>query len=166
MKQQKQEEELLPSIRPARLLLARATAQTPRCAAILLEDDVTKEAKWIRNDYYEGGLSISFSAFISLQPLGVEQANDHLMKAKDVPFQLIYSGLVYSKGLQNDRPKCRGMPADPRRTTVCKTVSKTSLEWCVNRRCLSSLPVTWLFLGVGCAFIPHLKEDIQGYLLI
>ena len=115
---------------------------------------------------YEGGSGISLSTFISLQPLGVEQANDHLMKAKDVPFHLIYSGLVYSKGLQNDRPKCRGMPADPRRTTVCKTVSKTSLEWCVNRRCLSSLPDTLLFLGVGCATIPHLKEDIQGYLLI
>ena len=30
----------------------------------------------------------------------------------------------------------------------------------------ASLPVTWLFVGVGEAIIPHLKEDIQGYLLM
>ena len=30
----------------------------------------------------------------------------------------------------------------------------------------ASLSVTWLFVGVGEAIIPHLKEDIQGYLLI
>ena len=61
-------------------------------------------------------------------------------------FHMRYGGLICSKGLQSDRPKCRGMPADPRRTTECKTVSKRSLEWCENRRCLSSLPVTWMFL--------------------
>ena len=77
-----------------------------------------------------------------------------------------YGGHICSKGLQSDRPKCRGMPADPRRTTVCKTVSKRSLEWCENRRCLSSQTITWLFVGVWEAIIPHLKEDIKGYLLI
>ena len=77
-----------------------------------------------------------------------------------------YGGLICSKRLQSDRPKWRGMPADPRRTSLCKAVSKTMLEWCENRRCLSSQTVTWLFVGVGEAIIPHLKEDIQGYLLI
>ena len=30
----------------------------------------------------------------------------------------------------------------------------------------ASLAVTWLFVGVQQATIPHLKEDIQGYLLM
>ena len=58
------------------------------------------------------------------------------------------------------------MPADPRRTSLCKAVSKTMLEMRENRRCLSFQTVIWLFVGVGEAIIPHLKEDIQGYLLI
>ena len=28
------------------------------------------------------------------------------------------------------------------------------------------LPVSWLFHVVGYAIIPHLKEDIQGFLLM
>ena len=28
------------------------------------------------------------------------------------------------------------------------------------------MAVTWLFLGVGQAIIPHLKVNIQGYILI
>ena len=31
---------------------------------------------------------------------------------------------------------------------------------------ISSQSFTWLFDGVGQAIIPHLKEDIQGYILI
>ena len=54
---------------------------------------------------YEGGLSISLSAIISMQPLGIEQANNPHMKAKDVPFHMGYGGLICSKALQNDRPK-------------------------------------------------------------
>ena len=73
---------------------------------------------------------------------------------------------MFFKGLQNDRPKWRGVYADPRWTTVCKTVSKTILIWSEKRGCLSSQTVTWLFLWVGYAFTPHLKEDIQGYLLM
>ena len=88
------------------------------------------------------------------------------MKAIYVLFQLIYGSLIYSKGLQSERPKWRGMHADPSWTSLCKAVSKTILEWCENRRSLSFLPVTWLFVGVGQAIIPHLKEEIQGYLLI
>ena len=55
--------------------------------------------------FYEGGLSISLSAVISMQPLGIEQANNPHMKAKDVPFHMGYGGLISSKALQNDRPK-------------------------------------------------------------
>ena len=58
------------------------------------------------------------------------------------------------------------MHADPSWTSLCKAVSKTMLELDENRRCLSSQGVTLLFVGVGEAIIPHLKEDIQGYLLI
>ena len=35
-----------------------------------------------------------------------------------------------------------------------------------TRGCLSSQTVIWLFVGVGEAIVPHLKEDIQGYLLL
>ena len=59
------------------------------------------------------------------------------MKAIYVLFHLIYGGLINSKGLQSDRPKWRGMHADPSQTSLCKAVSKTILEWCENRRCLS-----------------------------
>ena len=38
----------------------------------------------------------------------------HHMKAMYVPFQLICDDLAFSKGLQSDRPKCRGMLVDPR----------------------------------------------------
>ena len=48
-----------------------------------------------------------------------------------------YGGLICSKALQSDRPKWGGMYADPRWTSLCKTVSKTMLEWGENRRCLS-----------------------------
>ena len=58
-----------------------------------------------RNCRYEGGLSISLSAVISMQPLGIEQADNPHMKAKDVPFHMGYGGLISSKALQNDRPK-------------------------------------------------------------
>ena len=84
----------------------------------------------------------------------------------DVPFHMGYVGLICSKAFQSDRPKWGGMYADARWTSLCKTVSKTMLESDENRRCLSSQTVTWLFLGVWESFIPHLKEDIQGYLLM
>ena len=88
------------------------------------------------------------------------------MKPHHLLFHMRYCGHICSKGLQSGRQKWGGMSADPRRTTVCKTVSKTMLEWCENKRYLSSLPVTWLFSRVVLGIIPHLKEDIQGYLLI
>ena len=45
-------------------------------------------------------------------------------------------------------------------------VTDTVFEWVKTVGVLASLPVSWLFLGVGYAIISHLKEDIQGYLLI
>ena len=63
-------------------------------------------AYWVSSGKnYEGGSSISLSAVISMQPLGIEQANNPHMKAKDVPFHMGYGGLICSKALQNDRPK-------------------------------------------------------------
>ena len=43
---------------------------------------------------------------------------------------------------------------------------KTLLERHENRGYLSFLSLTWLFLRVRLPIIPHLEEDIQGYLLI
>ena len=123
--------------------------------------------RWRRTSViYEGGLSISLSAVISMQPLGIEQANNPHMKAKDVPFHMGYGGLICSKALLSDEPKWGGRYADPRWMTVWKTVGKTMLDWGENRRCPRSLPIIWMFLWVENAIIPHLKEEIQGYLLI
>ena len=95
--------------------------------------------QWIHkfNFKYEGGLNISLSAAISLQPLGEWHSEIPHMKAKDVPFQMGYGGLICSKALLCDEPKWGGRYADPRWTTVWKTVGKTMLDWGENRRCLS-----------------------------
>ena len=58
------------------------------------------------------------------------------------------------------------MLAEVSQTSLCKTVSKTILFGCEKGTAPAFLAVTWLFLGVEQAIIPHLKEDIQGYLLI
>ena len=55
---------------------------------------------------YEGGLCGSLNTFISLQILGVEQANNPHMKAMHLPFHMRYSSLIYAKGLHRDMPKC------------------------------------------------------------
>ena len=54
---------------------------------------------------YEGGFKGSFTRAISLQILGTGHATIPHIKAKDVPFQMGYGGLISSKSLQNDRPK-------------------------------------------------------------
>ena len=58
------------------------------------------------------------------------------------------------------------MPADPRKTSLCKTVNKTIVLSSEKGSALAILAVIWLLVGVGQAIIPHLKEDIQGYLLM
>ena len=77
-----------------------------------------------------------------------------------------YGRLVCSQKWLSDMSKLRGMPADPRCTSVCMAVNKTLHEWVKTAGVLASLPVSKLFHGVGYAIIPHLKEDHQGYLLI
>ena len=57
-------------------------------------------------------------------------------------------------------------PGGLRQKQKAKQKKTTVLLWAENRSCLSSQTVTWLFVGVKQATIPHLKEDIQGYLLI
>ena len=47
-------------------------------------------------------------------------------------------------------------------TQQCKTL----LIWFEKGSGPAFMAVIWLFPGVGKAIIPHLKEDIQGYLLI
>ena len=62
---------------------------------------------------YEGGLSISFSAVISLQPLGVGHATIPHIKAIDVPFHLIYGSLICAKRFQSDRQNKEGCSQTP-----------------------------------------------------
>ena len=103
---------------------------------------------------------------IALQPLVPEQVFLPHMEAMYVPFHMGYCSLICLKGLQNERPKCLRELAEVSQTSLCRTVSKAiqfgSEKWTAP----AILAVTWLFLGVGQAIIPHLKEDIQGYLLI
>ena len=101
-----------------------------------------------------------------MQPLVADQAYMPQMKAMYVPFHMGYGSLIYFKGLQNDRPKYRGMLAEVSQTSLCKSVSKTTPFGCEKGSASAFLPVTWLFLWVMQAILPHLKEDIQGYLLI
>ena len=101
-----------------------------------------------------------------MQPPDIEQATIPHIKAMHVPFHMGYGVLICSKGLQSDRPKCLRLLVEAGWMSLCKTVSKTMLEWDENRRSLSSLPAIWLFLLVWNTIIPHMKEDIQGYLLI
>ena len=50
---------------------------------------------------------------ITLKPLGADQATLPHMKAMYVPFHLVYGSLISFKGLQSDRPKCKGLLVDP-----------------------------------------------------
>ena len=55
------------------------------------------------------------------------------------------------------------------RATQAKTLSKTTvLHWSDVKTGVASafLSVTWLFIRAGQAIKTHLKEGIQGYLLI
>ena len=116
--------------------------------------------------HVRGGIQLEGArSHFSATPWWIASSLLHI-EAKYLPFHMGYGGLICSKRLQSDRPKWRGMPADPRRASLCKAVSKTILIWSENRGCLSFQTVTWLFVGVGQAIIPHLKEEIQGYLLI
>ena len=53
---------------------------------------------------YEGKISETVMALISLQSLVVDNATIPQMKAIHVLFQLIYGSPINSKGLQSDRP--------------------------------------------------------------
>ena len=88
------------------------------------------------------------------------------IKAMYVPFQMGYGRLTCYKGLQSDRLKCLRVWVESSQTSLCKSVSKTIQNLCEKGSAPAFLAVTLLFLGVGQAIIPHLKEDIQGYLLI
>ena len=54
---------------------------------------------------YEGKDEKTGTTFITVQPLVADQAYMPQMKAMYVPFHMGYGSLIYSKGLQNDRPK-------------------------------------------------------------
>ena len=54
---------------------------------------------------YEAKDERSFTSLIAMQPLGADHAFMPHLKAMYVPFHMAYSGLIFSKGLQSDRPK-------------------------------------------------------------
>ena len=68
---------------------------------------------FVSRNEYEGGLSISLSALISLQPLGVGNATIPHVKAIDVPFHLIYGSLICAKRFQSDRQNKEGCSQTP-----------------------------------------------------
>ena len=103
---------------------------------------------------------------IALQPLVPDQVFMPHMEAMYVPFHMGYCSLICYKGLQSERAKCLRELVEVSQTSLCKTVSKTMMFSGEKGSVSAFLAVTWLFLGVGQAIIPHLKEDIQGYLLI
>ena len=75
----------------------------------------------------------------------------HLETAKQISRKLV------GPGLRNLSWKKGGL-----------AVSKTTVHWELarNKGCWTFWPVTWPFLGVELAIIPHLKEGYLGYLLI
>ena len=103
---------------------------------------------------------------ISLQPLVADQGLMPHIKAMYVPFQIGNCRLTCYKGLQSDRLKCLRVWVESSQTSLCKSVSKTILFGCEKESAPAFLSVILLFLRVQQAIIPHLKEDIQGYLLI
>ena len=54
---------------------------------------------------YEGKDEKTGTTLIAMQPFVADQAYMPQMKAMYVPFHMGYGRLIYSKGLQNDRPK-------------------------------------------------------------
>ena len=51
------------------------------------------------------------------------------MKARDVPFLMLYGSLICTHRLQSDRPKCRGCLVDPRWTP--KYDHKIPISWII-----------------------------------
>ena len=69
---------------------------------------VNNEVSKQNNDklgYYEGKDEKTGTTLIAMQPFVADQAYMPQMKAMYVPFHMGYGSLIYSKGLQNDRPK-------------------------------------------------------------
>ena len=64
---------------------------------------------------------------MTLQPLEVDHATIHHMKVMYVPFHLVYGSLIFFKGLQSDRPKCRASLVDPSQTP--KYDHKIPISW-------------------------------------
>ena len=89
------------------------------------------------------------------------------MEAMAIPFHMRYGSMICSKRLQSDRPKSWGMLVEAGATEAKKTVNKQQYWSDVKTGVASAfLSVTRLFLRAGQTIIPHLKEGIQGYLLI
>ena len=55
---------------------------------------------------YEGVDVTNWIGAVSVQPLAADQASMPHMKAMNVSFHMPYGGLICSKRLQSDRPKC------------------------------------------------------------
>ena len=62
---------------------------------------VTDPVRFTRGPTFKGIKSI-LQSYFTKKYLGIRVH----MKAKDLPFQMSYVSLIYSKRLQRDRPKC------------------------------------------------------------
>ena len=60
---------------------------------------------WSSEREYEAENVKSFTTFIAMQPLVADHTFMPHLKALYVPFHMVFSGLICSKGLQSDRPK-------------------------------------------------------------
>ena len=124
------------------------------------------DKKFPSSTNYEAKDEKTGTTLIAMQPLVANRAYIPQMKAMCVPFHMVYGGFMCCQRLQSDRPKWRGSLAEVSQTSLCRTVSKAIQFHSEKCTAPAILAVTWLFLGVGQAIIPHLKEDIRGYLLI
>ena len=121
--------------------------------------DQNVEVCWLTPEH-----SKSMQKLVSLRPALIIWICQKISKflypniAQYLLFQMRYGSLVCSKQWLCETQICWGMFFRLEETTV--------LERQENRGCLSFLSATWLFLGVRWAIIPHLKEDVKGYVLI
>ena len=92
-------------------------------------------------------VDVKKSSTVTLQPHVAHHATIPHMIAMDLPLHIRYDSLIWYMKLQSDRLYC------------------TVLGMGRNRGASASQPTNWLFLRVWKAFIPHMKEGSQDYLL-
>ena len=87
------------------------------------------------------------------------------MKALGIFFKWVYGSLIYDKKWLSGRPKCT-MTLVNAGTTQAKKQEGKQQYWSDVKTWSATVSqtVTWLFLRVGQAIIPHLKQESLSYL--